>query len=297
MLNATNMVNGERFEFTQDQFDFLGSDLGAYPVARAVAASSAFPFLLNPLGLVNRAPAPGFSLPLEYANALRDREVNRRRYEWARHQTEYLDSARRPYVYLMDGGLGDNIGLRAVMDAYERSNGFLAQRVNGRIKRLVIIVVNARTTGVDRLSRRPRTPRLADVGLATATIAMERYSFETIEAMKELGRGRRQAEQSVAACQRVLDESCPNAPRLPTFAQSMRTCVVELSFESIEDEQRRQYFLHLPTTFYLPKADVDALVAVGQELLERSGDFQNLLRAIRNEPTLGEGIGEKGNCS
>ncbi|MBI3628545.1 MAG: hypothetical protein HY217_02990 [Candidatus Rokubacteria bacterium] len=40
-----------------------------------------------------------------------------------------------------------------------------------------------------------------------------------------------------------------------------------------------------------------ALVAVGQERLERSGDFQHLLRAIRNERTLGEGIGEKGSCS
>ena len=30
ILNATNLANGERFEFTQEQFDFLASDLSTY---------------------------------------------------------------------------------------------------------------------------------------------------------------------------------------------------------------------------------------------------------------------------
>ena len=37
VINATNVSLGERFEFNQDQFDLLGSDLSSYPVARAVA--------------------------------------------------------------------------------------------------------------------------------------------------------------------------------------------------------------------------------------------------------------------
>jgi predicted acylesterase/phospholipase RssA len=296
ILNATNVVSGQRFEFTQDQFDLIGSDLAAYPVARAVAASSAFPFLLDPLSLVNRARAD-VALSPEYANALRDRETNRRRYEWAREQTAYLDAARRPYIHLLDGGLSDNIGLRAVTTAYQRSSGFLAQRVQGRIKRLVIVVVNAKPSGEDRLSRQQGAPGLFAVGLATATAAMENYSFETIEVMKELTRERQQAEQSIAACQRILDESCPGAPRLPTFPAALRTCVVEVGFDAIEDEARRTHFLRLPTSFYLPTAEVDALIAVGGELLDGSADFQRLLRAVRDEPALGEGIGERGNCS
>ena len=39
-MNATNLANGERFSFTQEQFDFLASDLTTYPVARAVAFAS-----------------------------------------------------------------------------------------------------------------------------------------------------------------------------------------------------------------------------------------------------------------
>src|SRR4029450_8846211 len=53
LLNATDMTAGARFEFTQDQFDLLCSDLSRVPVARGVAASSAFPILLSPMTLHN----------------------------------------------------------------------------------------------------------------------------------------------------------------------------------------------------------------------------------------------------
>ena len=36
--------------------------------------------------------------------------------------------------------------------------------------------------------------------------------------------------------------------------------------------------------------------AAGQ-LLKDSPDFQKLLRALRGEPTLGAGVGDRGNCS
>lgn len=110
-MNATNLANGERFEFTQDQFDFLGSDLGSYPVARAVAASSAFPFLLSPLSLRNHPSPDRYTLPEEYSNALQDYDVNRRRFHWARNQTLFLEKESRPYLHLMDGGLADNLSL------------------------------------------------------------------------------------------------------------------------------------------------------------------------------------------
>jgi len=43
ILNSTHLQSGERFEFSQSQFDLVGSDLLTFPVGRAVAASSAFP--------------------------------------------------------------------------------------------------------------------------------------------------------------------------------------------------------------------------------------------------------------
>jgi NTE family protein len=49
VLNATDISIAHRFEFTQDQFDLLCSDLGGVTVSRAVAASSDFPVAFTPL--------------------------------------------------------------------------------------------------------------------------------------------------------------------------------------------------------------------------------------------------------
>jgi hypothetical protein len=53
----------------------------------------------------------------------------------------------------------------------------------------------------------------------------------------------------------------------------------------------------LPTSFALSGRQVDALIQIGGELLAQNRDFQKLLRALRGEPSLGAGVGEKGNCS
>jgi len=91
VLNATNLTLGERFEFTQEQFDVLGADIAAYPVARGVAASSAFPFLLSPISLKNYPQPADYERPKEYESALKDYERNRRRYQWAKNQVTYED--------------------------------------------------------------------------------------------------------------------------------------------------------------------------------------------------------------
>lgn len=54
-INATEMKYGERFEFTQDQFDLLCTDLGSFPLSRAVATSMAAPLLFSPIILWNRS--------------------------------------------------------------------------------------------------------------------------------------------------------------------------------------------------------------------------------------------------
>ena len=281
ILNATNLANGERFEFTQEQFDFLGSELGKYPIGRATAASSAFPFLLNPITLWNYPSPSGYALPQEYENALKDYDQNRRRYHWARNQTLYLDKGSRPYLHLMDGGLADNIGLRAIENAYRRTNGFIRKLLNdGEIQKLVILVVNARTEPQENLGRQESPPGLVTVGYKTATISMDNYSFETVELMKELLEERKKAQRAVEACQRALDERCPGGPRLPSFPVAVDPYVIEVNFESIPEAERRDYFLNLPTSFALTPDQVQSLIDVGPELLDRSLEFRRLLKTL-----------------
>jgi len=75
-----------------------------------------------------------------------------------------------------------------------------------------------RATGQrDTISGNESPPSLGVVAVKTATIAMDNYSFETVEVMKELRDMRERAQRNIAACRQRL-AACPNAPPLPGLA-------------------------------------------------------------------------------
>ena len=303
ILHATNMANGAPFEFTQAEFDFLGSDLAAFPIGRAVAASSAFPFLLSPVSLRSFPPPPGFVVPADVTNGLQSRDLNPGRYYWARHHLDLTTPAPAPgeppadkWVHLLDGGLADNIGLRSILRAYDRTSGFLRQRINaGRIKRFVVVAINARTDPPESLSRRERSPGLVDVFMKTATVSMETVSFDTIEHALQRQSEREQAQTDVRICNDRL-AACGVEPA-PAFAQSIRTCFVHVDFEGLPPAERDE-LLAYPTTFTLSESQLTRLREAAATLLDASESFQRLLRSLRGEPGLGVGLdGVSGNCS
>lgn len=282
ILHATNLASGERFEFTQNEFDFLGSDLTGFPVARAVTASSAFPFLLSPVTLRNY-PEPGtFETPKEVVFGLESYSEDRRRWHWSVRKNEYLNKAGNPYVHLMDGGLSDNIGLRAIENAFRW--GPIRRGINNnRIEKLVIIVVNAKTDDQNAISREAVPPGLADVAYKTTTIALDNYSFESIETMRDLGKQRKQTQDTLDACNQRL-EQCHAAELFPELSGKIDPVIIDLNFEAIPDPRRAERLLSLPTTFSLPRDAVDQLIDAGGELLDRSRDFQLLMRDLRPAP-------------
>ena len=125
---------------------------------------------------------------------------------------------------------------------------------------------------------------------------MQNYSFDTVELRRMRLDERLKAAQDIATCQGLLDARCPGAPPLPTFPVSLRTCVVQVAFEAIRDAGRRNYFLNLGTNFHLPQKDVDALIAVGGELLRDSPGFKSLLDSLAREAT-GAPLAEPANCT
>jgi len=219
-------------------------------------------------------------VPTDVVLGEEDFHVNRRRYQWAKNRLAYLDKEARPYVHLMDGGLADNIGLRPIEDAFQRTSGFIRRLISaGEIEKLVFVVVNARTADQDELSRSESPPGLGTVAFKTATIALDNYSFETIEFMRELATARKQTQMVLAACRQKL-EQCPEQT-LPKLAKSLDPFVIEVNFEALADPERRRYFLGLPTSFVLSREQVRDLVEVGPQILEQSPDFKSLLESLR----------------
>jgi len=278
ILNSTDLTTGDDFAFTQDQFDLIGSDLGPMQVARGVAASSAFPFLLSPISLENHPQPPGYVAPPSLAHGEGDYYTNRRRFARATHQAMYLDKAQNPFVHVMDGGLADNIGLRTLERQLDEPTGFIARRFNlGKVSKLVFIVVNGKNQVPETLNRDESPPGLTDVAFKTATVAMDNYSFDIIELLRDRQRVLEQAQADSAKCQQVARD-----PKdCPTFPASTEIHVVDVGLDAIADPARRARLLSIDTSFSLSHDDVQMLIDAAAEILDKNPDFQGLLAKLR----------------
>jgi len=284
LINATDMSQGTRFEFTQDQFDLLCSDLSAFPLARAVAASSAFPVLLSPITIRNYAGGCSYEEPLWVKNAMADRDVSARRFARAMQARSYLDSKNRPFIHLLDGGIADNIGLREPLHAVTSTDGpwSVIRMINRNlVRKVVVVVVNAKTEPDLGLDRKESAPGWKEVLTATASVPLDNYSFETIELLKlNLAQWEKDA-QARRDCEEALQTQKPGAklPGAPAVVVDFYPVVI--SFDTLEDVAERHYFKNLPTSFRLPPETVDRLRDVGARLLKGSLDFQRLLKDVQ----------------
>jgi len=284
MINATDMTRGGRFEFTQNQFDYLCSDLSDYPIAHAVAASSAFPVLLSPVVLRNYAGSCGFEQPEWITNALEDREVATRRFTRARQYHSYLDASERPYIHLLDGGLADNIGLRGPLNAFMFTDTeWSLLRMIGlkKVQKIVLIVVNAGTNPDSNLDKRESPPNLKQVLTTAINAPMDNFSFETIQTFKDKITEFEGQVQARRDCEDVLKTKCPQAELPGTAIQPVKFYPIVVSFDSIADPEKRKFFKNLPTSFALPDSTVDELKEIGRQLLSESAEFMELLSDLR----------------
>lgn len=282
-INATNMSTGDRFTFTQKQFDLIGSDLAKFSVARAVAASSAFPILLSPISLINNEAPSGYSLPVDITLGLKSAGSNDRRYLWAKNRSVYhLDKEDHLFLHLMDGGLADNIGLRYITAEYRRTSGFFLPRKK-KIKHLVVIVANARTQLPEKLDLRESAPGLKDMAYKTATVSMDNYSFETVRMNQDLLEESWKAQKNIQECQKLLDEYCGKGHKIAPMGHTFKPYVIELNFLQVKDPEKRKRLLSMPTSFFLEPNQIRELIEVAGELLEQSPKFQDLMDDLKKD--------------
>ena len=284
MLNATDITMGARFSFVQDQFDLLCSDLDGVHVARAVAASSDFPIAFTPLIVNNYAGSCDFREPAWMEQASKDLLVNPPRFNRARIARSYLNSEERKYVHLLDGGVSDNIGLRGQLQAI-RSNDLswsLVNKINlKKIKKLVVVVVDARTDPRTEIDKSPDSPGLGTLIDIISSVPMSNYSFDTVQQLLDTFDSWQKDEASYAACKGILQDQCP-AGKMPTRPpNSVDAYALYVGFDQIKDAKERRSFLNLPTTFALPKEDVDKLRKIGPKILDQSDGFQKLCSELR----------------
>jgi NTE family protein len=278
MAGSTDISTGARLAFTQRDFDIICADLAGIRLSRAAAASSAVPIVLSPVTINNYGGKCGYRYPpwamraegssgAAQSGRLHQRQLEMRSFE---------NSADRPYLHLVDGGVADNLGLRAVLERFraaEVSPEFRRQLGIQDLKRTLLIVVNSRSEPATHWDRSEDGPSAIELLLQSVSVPIDRNSFETLELMKDmLSRWKETAEVERGQA-KTDDQSGP--PRIRLYP-------AVVSFDEVKDETMRKRLMALPTSFALAADDVDLLRNVAGKILRESQEFAAFLEDIRS---------------
>jgi NTE family protein len=284
---ATDISTGSRLAFYQGDFDLLCSDLNKVHLSRAAAASSAVPIVLSAVTFNNYGGTCGFQYPAwvkDVANPeLRARPAGRP-LERYREMQDFQDSKDRPYIHLVDGGVSDNIGVRGVLEGLEElglSSGYRAEVGAGVLQRIVLIVVNARSSPRTDWDHHEAPPGIVAQLLQSSGVPIERYSFETIETLKDHAEIWKWRRDLLVAKARLAGASEAQAE---ASVPKVTVEVVAVSFDEISDPEERAHFMNLPTSFVLPAEDVDRLRDVAGRLMRQSVQYESIVRELGGTP-------------
>ena len=281
VLNATDIGITHRFEFTQNQFDLVCSDLADVSVARAVAASSNFPVAFAPL-TINAYKHTCGPLPKWIDLALRSK-THDRRYADAVAGASYRDPDTR-FVHLLDGGLSDNLGLRGPFQAItttDSSWSILQQANFQRLNRLMVIAVNAKTSKKRNWNKKSKPPGIGAVLDVVMNGPMDDVSFDSLENVDNHFRYMKQLADTVDACNSKLT-GCPGVDQIPKSIVTSFT-FSELSFDRIEDPRLMRCLQALPTSLALSRKTVDLLRVAAAHLLMTSESFEEGMQNLDRE--------------
>jgi NTE family protein len=242
-----------------------------------VAASSAVPLALSPLTMVNYPSGRcGYELPAWAAVGAPGDEISSRRYQQAQRMRHYVGHDETRYVHLVDGGLADNLGLRALYDKTTVAGGYLDfLELTGytRFRRVLILVVNAQQERDADGAAEEGVPGPIETIVGANKMSLDRYGFETVENFRR---------DQIEWMEDLKSARCaPGAVRVSRGAcDDLKPYFIELSFAQHPDPTEREFLESLPTSFHLDRAAVDRVVAAARVLLDQSTVFQEFLRDL-----------------
>ena len=281
LVTATDISTGSRLGFVQSDFDLICSDLDKFPLSRAAAASSAVPLVLSPVTLNNYGGQCGYRYG-SWTRAIADSAATSRpagRAVKRYHEMKmFEDSANRPYIHLVDGGVSDNLGMRALLEVLESAEAGRRMRYLEGVKRIVVLVVNSLSQPAVDWDRSERPPSDVEILIKAAGVPIDRYSYEAIELLKDLI-ARWQTARAIRASSAFVGGSNPMLSRA-SDVPDIDVFPIDVSFSADPDAAERAYLNDLPTSFVLPPEAVDRLRGAAARILWASPDFQRLMTTL-----------------
>ena len=263
IITSTDLVGETHFSFDPDYFRAICSDLPGFPVAPAVAASSAVPGAFSPIVLENHSAMCNGKPPSWIGTVLERSEIEgpSMEREWARNFAAYYESTRR-YLHLLDGGIAGNQGLTIPLVREQELGGVRAlwQALGLESTRhLLMVVVNASVPVPQERGQRRSPPSTTEALLDSSTVMVNRQSRDGIDRLRHHLEGWRR--------------------ELGRNGMGPRIALAELSFVELDDPEERKYFHSVPTSLSLEREQVDRLREVGRRLLRDNPAYRELLEA------------------
>jgi len=295
VMNATDMTGGEVFAFTPRRFDDICSDLDSQRVSTGVAASASVPILFAPIALENfsESRCQGRPIPHRTQKILRspyELYINPLNFREARYTNDLRhgpDAFRKiDYVYLVDGGLADNLAIHGLLDAMTSpyaakiltSGGpgkaaTIAEALNKKyIKKLVVVLVNARSDQKNDAYVERDRPGLIAMFKSVTSIPIDATSFSVSS----------QLEQLTAT---LNDASGATDEETGSSSTGMKVYAISVDFDQLlagDPIQRdlRDQAKQIPTLWTVTGPQLDVIEKAGVLLLNQHPCFQRLVSEL-----------------
>jgi NTE family protein len=285
LVAGTDLSTGSRFAFYQNDFDLICSDLNKVRLSRAAATSSAVPVVLSPVTFDNYGGTCDYQYPAwvrDVANPAYRARPAARALQRYREMQGFENSKDRPYLHLVDGGVADNLGVRVVLETFEElaaSAGFRGDIGFGGIQRIVVVVVNARSAPRTDWDRNETPPGFVTQLLQSSSVPIDRYSFETVESMKDRVEIYAWRRELLVARGRLAGETNAEAEaKADAILPKLTVQVMDVSFDAVPDDKERAYLMNLPTSFVLSPEDVDRLRAAAGQIVRDTPEYREIVR-------------------
>ncbi|BDG74304.1 lipoprotein [Roseomonas fluvialis] len=269
-ISATDLASGAAFPFLPHAFDVICSDLARFSVARAVAASNGFPLLFTPITLANhRGPDCDAPLPVNLSVMPMLAEYNRRRL--LEVVARMADRDRTPWLHLLDGGISDNLALRASLN-FAILGGTDEQDFVERaqpVRRILIISVDGQSATDPALSRQRMINGLVQIFDAVSGAQIDNYNLETLAVT---------AAEVDRMVERQRSNRCRHARTIDGRpCEDVQGRLVHVSLADHPDPVLRDRLRRIPTGLTLPREDVELLVAAGETVMRNNRDIAAFL--------------------
>jgi NTE family protein len=278
IANATDVATGLRWSFVAANFDIICSDLNRMHLARAAAASSAVPVAFSPVTINNYGGSCGYRDPPWVDAAIKPRGrawTGNRALQRYRDLQAYKNGRERPFIHLVDGGLAGNLGVYPVVESLqeaELSDTFRKALGVDKLRRIVLVIVNAYTAPSLGWSKREAAPSTLALLLQAVSVPIDRFSYESVDALEDLIKEWKLRREAAVDTARLS-----GGPIVANTLPSLEFSVIDASFDAVRDPAGREYLLNLPTTLSLSPEAVDRLRAAAAQVLRESMTFRKLV--------------------